>query len=216
MEKRDADDRPPRENGRRPRRPISRRGFLAGIGGAAAVAGALTSGSCSRAADAGPKPLSGETQITLRVNGEDRKVTVEPRTTLLDALRDRLDVTGPKKVCDRGECGACTVLMDGQPVYACLTLAVDAQGKQITTVEGIGTPDKMHPVQQAFVEHDALMCGFCTPGFVMSVKALLDRNPNPSPDNVRHALAGNICRCGTYPRVFEAALDAAKRVKGGA
>jgi aerobic-type carbon monoxide dehydrogenase small subunit (CoxS/CutS family) len=127
-------------------------------------------------------------------------------------MRDRLDpgVTGPKLVCDVGTCGACTVLMDGKPVYSCLVLAVDAVGKKLTTVEGLGTPENLNEVQKAFVEHDGLMCGFCTPGFVTTISAYLKKNSTPTLDQVREACKGNFCRCGTYPRVFEAALAAAK------
>jgi len=127
-------------------------------------------------------------------------------------MRDRLEpgITGPKLVCDQGTCGACTVIMDGKPVYSCLVLAVDAVGSKLTTVEGLGTPENMSAVQNAFVEHDGLMCGFCTPGFVTTVSAYLKQNSNPTLDEVREACKGNFCRCGTYPRVFEAALAAAK------
>jgi aerobic-type carbon monoxide dehydrogenase small subunit (CoxS/CutS family) len=155
---------------------------------------------------------AGTVTISLSINGAQRKVTVEPRTTLLSALRDRLQppLTGTKLVCDRGSCGACTVLLGGKPVYSCMTLAVDVVDKPIITIEGIADdPDHLHPVQAAFIEHDALQCGFCTPGFVMSVTHLLSDNPKPTLDDVRHACAGNVCRCGTYPRVFEAALAAA-------
>ena len=149
--------------------------------------------------------------ISLTINGAPRKVTVEPRTTLLDTLRNELDLTGAKPVCDRATCGACTVIMDGKPIYSCSVLAIDAEGKKITTVEGLGTPNNPNAVQAAFVEHDALMCGFCTPGFVTTISAYLKKNPNPSLDEVREACKGNFCRCGTYPRVFEAALAAAKQ-----
>jgi aerobic-type carbon monoxide dehydrogenase small subunit (CoxS/CutS family) len=146
------------------------------------------------------------------VNGQDIAVTVEPRVTLLSALRDYAEpgITGPKLVCGAGTCGACTVLLDGKPVYSCLVLAVDATNRKITTVEGLGTPENPNAVQAAFVENDALMCGFCTPGFVTTISAYLKKNPNPSLAEVREACKGNFCRCGTYPRVFEAALAAAK------
>jgi len=137
-------------------------------------------------------------------------VTVEPRVTLLRALRNHLDLTGAKEICDRGSCGGCTVLLDGKPIASCLMLAADAVGHDITTVEGIGTPEKMSPVQAAFVEADALQCGFCTPGFVVASTALLRQNPSPTLEQVKDGLAGNICRCGTYSRVFEAVLKAAK------
>lgn len=190
---------------------VSRRSLLAAAG-TAAIGGAA-------AAEAEPlfqDGLKGIVRIELKVNGSTRAVEVEPRTTLLDALRDRLDITGPKKICDRGSCGGCTVIRDGKTVYSCMMLAVDAVGAEITTVEGLGSPEHMSPVQAAFVEHDALMCGFCTPGFVTSCSALLQKNPNPTLEEVKAACSGNLCRCGTYPRVFEAALAAARKMKGGA
>jgi xanthine dehydrogenase YagT iron-sulfur-binding subunit len=197
---------------------VGRRKFFKGVGivGAGAVAGdLLILGSGSERVDAtGATPdLPGEVPVALHLNGERRSVRVEPRTTLLDALRDRLEppVTGPKLVCDQGACGACTVLLDGKPVLSCLVLALDVGDRKVTTVEGLGSPEKLSVVQASFVEHDAQMCGFCTPGFVTSVSALLDRNPNPTLDDVRAACQGNVCRCGTYTRVFEAALAAAKR-----
>jgi xanthine dehydrogenase YagT iron-sulfur-binding subunit len=193
----------------------SRRSFLKGVG--IAGAGAAVVDTLWIEAEAGEQrspqqTLSGSVKVVLDVNGAKRAVEVEPRTTLLNALRNHLDpaVTGPKLVCDMGTCGACTVLLDGKPVYSCLVLAVDAAGKEITTVEGLGSPDSPNSVQAAFVEHDALMCGFCTPGFVTTISAYLKKNPNPSLAEVREACKGNFCRCGTYPRVFEAALAAAK------
>lgn len=198
----------------------SRRRFLKGVGiagaGAALADHLLLKTEDSNAvaepgADAGT--VAGALSLTLDVNGQKRSVSVEPRTTLLSALRHNLDppLTGPKLVCDMGTCGACTVLMDGKPVYSCLVLAVDAAGKKLTTVEGLGSPENLSSVQKAFVEHDGLMCGFCTPGFVTTVTAYLKKNPNPTLDEVREACKGNFCRCGTYPRVFEAALAAAKK-----
>ena len=193
----------------------SRRKFLKGVGIAgagAAIADELWAEAEAKVTQAGAQTVSGATKVTLEVNGQKRAVEVEPRTTLLNALRNHLEpaVTGPKLVCDMGTCGACTVLLDGKPVYSCLVLAVDATNKKITTVEGLGSPEKPNAVQAAFVEHDALMCGFCTPGFVTTISAYLKKNPNPSLDEVREACKGNFCRCGTYPRVFEAALAAAK------
>lgn len=196
----------------------SRRKFLKGVGVAgagAALADSLLGREADAAAsklDAAGEPLSGSLNIALDVNGQKRTATVEPRTTLLNALRNHVDpgVTGPKLVCDMGTCGACTVIMEDQPVYSCLVLAVDAVGKKLTTVEGLGSPESMNQVQKAFVEHDGLMCGFCTPGFVTTISAYLKHNPNPTLEQVREACKGNFCRCGTYPRVFEAALAAAK------
>ncbi len=144
------------------------------------------------------------------MNGAPRQVTVEPRVTLLAALRDHLDLTGAKQVCDRGACGACTVLLDGEPVKSCLMLAADAEGHEITTVEGLGTPEALSPLQQAFVDADAMQCGFCTPGFVVAGTAFLAKHPDPSLDEVKHGLAGNLCRCGTYGRIFEAVQKAAR------
>jgi xanthine dehydrogenase YagT iron-sulfur-binding subunit len=196
----------------------SRRKFLKGVGVAGAGAALVdhiiapdTTAATKKSIIDG-QPVSGNVDIVLNVNGAKRNVNVEPRTTLLNALRNHLEpaVTGPKLVCDMGSCGACTVLMDGKNVYSCLVLAVDAVGKKLTTVEGFGTPEKMSAVQAAFVEHDGLMCGFCTPGFVTTISAYLKKNANPTLDEVREACKGNFCRCGTYPRVFEAALAAAK------
>jgi xanthine dehydrogenase YagT iron-sulfur-binding subunit len=197
----------------------SRRRFLKGVGlvGAGAVIAEQlleTELRGSRAAAANENaPVRGTVEVALQVNGDERRVTVEPRTTLLNALRNHLDpsITGPKLVCDMGTCGACTVLLDDKPVYACLVLAVDAVGKKITTVEGLGTPERPNAVQSAFVEQDALMCGFCTPGFVTTLSAYLKQHPQPTLAGVREACKGNFCRCGTYPRVFEAALAAAKQ-----
>lgn len=194
----------------------SRRDFLKGVGIAgagAAIADQLwTEAEAKAESQKKPNVMSGEGKIVLNVNGEQRSVQVEPRTTLLNALRNHLEpaVSGPKLVCDMGTCGACTVLIDDKPVYSCLVLAVDAANKKITTAEGLGTPEKPNAVQAAFVEHDALMCGFCTPGFVTTISAYLKKHPNPSLDEVREACKGNFCRCGTYPRVFEAALAAAR------
>ena len=158
----------------------------------------------------------GAVAITLTINGKPMKATVEPRETLLDVLRNHLDLTGAKRVCDRGTCGACSVLVGGKVMYACSILAIDAQGKAITTIEGFAmSGDKPHPVVQAFVNHDAQQCGYCTPGFVVASKAFLDRNPSPTYDQVKDGLGGNLCRCGTYVGIRKAVLEAAKVVKGG-
>ena len=197
---------------------VSRRGFLKGMGvgsvatGLIAAAGPKGLFAAEREAVAGP----GEVPVTLRINGQARELSVEPRTTLLDALRNRLDLTGSKKVCDRGTCGSCTVLLDGEPAYACSILALEAEGREITTIEGLGTPQRMSALQQAFVEHDGQQCGFCTPGFVVACSAFLDTHPDPNLEEVRAGLGGNLCRCGTYAGVTAAALDAAKAMKGGA
>ena len=196
----------------------SRRDFLRGSGLAAATAvltapavAALDEGEAG--GDDGPaKVVSGEVALTLKVNGEDLSCRIETRSTLLDTLRDRLGVTGPKRVCDRASCGACTVILDGDAVYACTTLAISCRGKAIETVEGFDAGEKGVP--HAFHQADGLMCGYCTPGFVTACKALLDKNPDPSPEEVRRGLDGNICRCGTYVGVIEAALAAARSIKG--
>ena len=194
----------------------SRRDFLRGSGLAAASAVLTTQARAAVDAVAADEPeiklYSGEVPLTLKVNGQEKSCTVEPRCTLLDTLRNRLDVTGPKRVCDRGSCGACTTIVDGEPVYSCTTLAIACQGKTVETVESFDT--KETGVPHAFHQHDGLMCGYCTPGFVTACKAMLDKNPNPTLDEVRKGLDGNICRCGTYIGVLEAALAAAKAMKG--
>lgn len=196
----------------------SRRTFLKGVGVAAVSAETMLADSTKAVeppppgADALNTPIEGPVKITLNVNDQARAVTVEPRTTLLSAMRDRLEppITGAKLVCNEATCGGCTVLLDGKPVFGCSVLACDAVGKKVTTVEGLGTPDKMNAVQKAFVEKDAMMCGFCTPGFVTTISALLAKNPNPTEEQVREACRGNFCRCGTYPHVFAAAQAAAQ------
>jgi aerobic-type carbon monoxide dehydrogenase small subunit (CoxS/CutS family) len=147
--------------------------------------------------------------ITLIVNGKLHTLSVEPRVVLADALRDRLGLTGTKVVCGRGACGACTVLLDGQSACSCLLLAAEVEGRKITTIEGLAADGRLAPIQEAFVAADALQCGFCTSGMVMSCKALLDRNPRPSREEIRHAVSGNLCRCGTYPHVIDAVERAA-------
>ncbi|MFB6285742.1 MAG: (2Fe-2S)-binding protein [Candidatus Bipolaricaulia bacterium] len=150
--------------------------------------------------------------IRLTVNGDRYDLSVEPRTTLLDALRDELGLTGAKKGCDQGTCGTCTVLVDGKAIYACMTLALECEGREIETIEGMSTEDELHPIQLSFIEHDALQCGFCTPGQIMSVKGLLDADAHPTEADVERAVAGNLCRCGAYPKIVQAALDAARRL----
>lgn len=150
----------------------------------------------------------GQVIVTLNVNGLDRKVAVEPRATLLDTLREKLKLTGAKRVCDRGECGACTVIMDGDPVYACLILAVAAHGRKIETIESLRRGQELHPIQQSFLDNDAMQCGFCTPGQILSAKALLDRNPRPGRDEIRKGMCGNLCRCGAYPKILKAVEQA--------
>lgn len=195
---------------------LSRRGFLKGIGVTSVATGFITPSALDQALAQESKVAGpGEIPVTLKINGQDRQLNIEPRVTLLDALRNRLDLTGAKKVCDRGTCGACTVLVDGQPVYACSMLAVEAAGKQITTIEGIGDPARLNEIQKAFVHHDAQQCGFCTPGFVMASTAFVRRHPGATVDQVRQGLGGNLCRCGTYAGMMLAVVDAAKAAKGG-
>ncbi len=149
-------------------------------------------------------------ETELRVNGQSHTVQIPTTRTLLDALRSDLGLTGTKKVCDQGQCGACTVLRDGMAVYACLTLAVECDGQEITTIEGLAAPDgTLHPIQQAFLDCDGLQCGFCTPGQVLAAKALLDRHPHPTAADIAHGMAGNLCRCGAYPGIVRAVEQAA-------
>jgi len=147
--------------------------------------------------------------MRLIVNGAAHDVTAPAHETLLVTLRERLELTGTKLVCGRGECGACTVLVDERAVYSCLTLTAGCDGRRITTIEGVGRADALHPMQQAFIEHDAVQCGFCTPGQVLAAIALLDKNPNPTQAEVRRGMSGNLCRCGTYPKIVQAVLSAA-------
>lgn len=199
-----------------PRSTLSRRSFLKGAGGVAA-GGVLAQEGLARppapAQDEGPALLEGPTRVEFTLNGESASVEVEPRTTLLSALRTRLAQphTGAKEVCDRGTCGACTVLLDDEPVYACLTLAVTVAGRAVRTVEGLAEGGVPSAVQTAMVAEDGMMCGFCTPGFVMSMTACLERNPGASEAELRAACRGNLCRCGTYPHVFRAGLDVARQ-----
>ena len=193
---------------------FSRRGFIRGVG---IGSGALGTGLLEREATAAPAEAKivgpGPVPITLNINGQTVSLKVEPRVTLLDAMRNNLDMTGAKRVCDRGVCGACTVIMNGKTVYACNVLAIDAQGKKIETIEGLAAPGQLHPVSAAFWNNDAQQCGYCTPGFVMAAKGFLDENPNPTMDQVKHGLGGNICRCGTYMGVRQAVLEASKTMK---
>lgn len=192
---------------------FSRRDFLK-ISGISA-AGPLVSKVGLFATEAEPVVRGpGKVPIALTINGQKYTAQLEPRVTLLDALRDEFGLTGAKRVCDRGACGACTVIMDGKTVYSCSILAIDAQSKQITTVESLREGDTLHPIQQAFVDNDAQQCGFCTPGFVMACKSLLDHHPNPTPEQVVTGLSGNFCRCGTYVGMRAAVKQAAAATKG--
>jgi xanthine dehydrogenase YagT iron-sulfur-binding subunit len=191
---------------------VSRRSFLKSFGTTAAaaataqvevVAQELQNANAEKPYGPGPVP------ITLKVNGQPLQLELEPRVTLLEALRNHSNHTGAKEVCDRATCGACTALLDGTPIYSCSKLAIEAQGHEITTIEGLAKEGELSSVQQAFIEQDGLMCGYCTPGFVLSVTALLNKTPKPTAEQLKHACAGNLCRCGTYPRVMQAVFKAA-------
>jgi aerobic-type carbon monoxide dehydrogenase small subunit (CoxS/CutS family) len=175
-----------------------------------AVVGAVAAGVPTRPSETGGRALGpGAVSLELEVNGRPERLTVEPRVTLADALRDRLGLTGTKVVCGRGACGACTVLVDGETMCSCLLLAAEMPGRRIITVEGLAADGRLSPIQEAFVAADALQCGFCTSGMVVSCKALLEKNPRPNREAIREAVSGNLCRCGTYPHVFDAVERAA-------
>jgi aerobic-type carbon monoxide dehydrogenase small subunit (CoxS/CutS family) len=193
---------------------VSRRNFLKSTG-VVSIAATIIEPAAGLAAETGPPEVGpGEVPVRLNVNGKQVDLMIEPRVTLLDALRMRADQTGNKRGCDRGACGACTMLVDGRTVYACSTLAIEVQGKQIRNVDGLASGGKLHPVQQAFCDKDALMCGFCTPGFIMASVGLLEKHPNATPEQIRKGLDGNICRCGTFTRIFEA-VSSVKGVQRG-
>ncbi len=205
------------ELGEKSGKGFSRRQFIKGSG-LAVGAGVLANEGLLKAAGIEVAPgVSGPgvVPVRLKINGREHSLRLQPRVTLLDALRNHLDLTGAKKVCDRATCGACTVILDGRPVYACTVLAIEAQGHAIETIEGIAPAHKLHPVSQSFVDNDAQQCGFCTSGFVMAVKSYLDHHPHPTYDEAKAALNGNLCRCGTYMGIRRAVLEAATKEKGG-
>jgi xanthine dehydrogenase YagT iron-sulfur-binding subunit len=193
---------------------VTRRGFLGGVGAVAAAAGVVRRG------EAVPEITDPEAmvRVALSINGRLHRLLVEPRWTLLFVLRERLGITGTKAGCERGECGSCTVLIDGRPRYACMTLALEAEGTEIETVEGLLDGEALGTVQRAFVEEDAFQCGYCTPGQIMSAEGLLRSNPAPNPDEIHRAMSGNLCRCGAYAHITKAIRRAAelKGAKGGA
>jgi len=194
---------------------FSRRDFLKSAG-VSSLAATVASVAEVEAQTAGPRVVGpGEVPVTLTVNGKRLDLRIEPRVTLLDAFRMRADLTGNKRVCDRGQCGACTMIVDGRTRYSCSTLAIDVQGMQIRTIDGLANGNTLHPVQQAFCDKDALMCGFCTPGFIMASVALLEKTPKPTEDQLRKGLDGNICRCGTFVRIREAVMSVAQGVTRG-
>lgn len=189
----------------------SRRTFLKGLGTAAMTAAAAQTQAVAAELEKmnAEKVLGpGAVPVTLKVNGETLKLNLEPRVTLLDALRNYSSLTGAKEGCDRASCGACTVLMDDLPIYSCQKLAIEAQGHEITTIEGLAKDGNLSPVQQAFVDRDAMQCGYCTPGFIMSVTGLLKWNPKPTAEEAIHACSGNLCRCGTHPHILQAVFQA--------
>jgi carbon-monoxide dehydrogenase small subunit/xanthine dehydrogenase YagT iron-sulfur-binding subunit len=204
-----------KDNQEVPKKGISRRGFLRGAGLTTAGTVVLQTGVLGKE---GLESNQNETlgpdtvKISMTINGKSRKMAIEPRTTLAEALRDHLQLTGTKVVCDRGSCSACTVWIDDVPVNSCITFAMDVGDREVTTVEGLADGDILHPVQQAFIDHDATQCGYCTPGMIMSTAHLLKENGNPTLEDVKHATRGNYCRCGTYPHVFKATLAAAKKM----
>ena len=190
---------------------VDRRTFLKGLGTSAVAVASVKVGAMADEINkaSGPGPQGpGAVPVTLTINGQKTDFHLEPRVTLLDALRNYGPLTGTKEVCDRATCGACTVLIDGKPTYSCMKLAIDAQGREITTIEGLAKDGALTPVQQAFIDCDALMCGFCTPGFVLVTTALLAENPQPTEGEIKRACAGNLCRCGTYPHVIKAVQKA--------
>ena len=193
---------------------FTRRDFLKGFGsgtlGAAIAPKLLAQKSESIQTQEGEVPVYAKKQIKFTVNAKEYSLVVEAQETLLDVLRDKLNLTGAKKVCDRGECGGCTVLMDGNPIYSCMYLAYRADGAKITTIEGLAQNDKLRPIQQAFIDKDAYQCGFCTPGFIMASEAILKKNPNPNLEEIKKGLSGNLCRCGNYTKIFQAVDQAAK------
>ena len=201
--------------GRR-RTALSRRGFFGSVAVGATEAAILTVPGGAGAQPAPPPPADAESVgIVLNINGRSHSLRVEPRWTLLNVLRDRLGLTGTKSGCERGECGACTVLIDGVARYSCLTLAVEAAGAQITTLEGLMHGEELGPVQQAFAEEDAFQCGYCTPGQIVNTEALLRKTPAPTMEQIREGMSGNLCRCGTYAHIFRAVEKASQLRKGG-
>jgi len=192
----------------------TRRDFLKGFGsgtlGAAIAPKLLAQKAESIQTKEGEVPVYAKKKIKFTVNAKDYALVVEPQETLLDVLRDKLNLTGAKKTCDRGECGGCTVLLDGNPIYSCMYLAIRTDGAKITTIEGMASKDKLHPLQQAFIDKDAYQCGFCTPGFIMASEALLKKKPNPNLDQIKKGLSGNLCRCGNYTKIYQAVDQASK------
>jgi xanthine dehydrogenase YagT iron-sulfur-binding subunit len=207
------------ENSRKKKKTVTRRAFLQSLSSGAVGAGVASRvlGKEPRSIQSGPGEMEvfSSKRIALTVNGKKVGFETEPGETLLQVLRDRLRLTGAKRTCNRGECGGCTVLLDGNPVYSCHILAIQAEGKDILTVEGLASGDKLHPVQQAFIDKDSYQCGFCTPGFIMSSVALLSKNKQPSLDEIKAGLAGNLCRCGNYQKIHAAVAAASDAMRRG-
>jgi xanthine dehydrogenase YagT iron-sulfur-binding subunit len=194
---------------------FSRRTFVASVAGTAAAIPLTARGAGGPANTAATRDPSLSVDMTLRVNGEDRALSIDARTTVLDALREHLGLTGSKKGCDHGQCGACTVLVDGRRVVSCLTLAIATQGKDITTIEGLASGDTLHPMQQAFIDQDAFQCGYCTPGQIISAIACVKEGHADSDDEIREYMSGNICRCAAYPNIVAAVKQAAPLIRKG-
>jgi xanthine dehydrogenase YagT iron-sulfur-binding subunit len=196
---------------------ISRRKFIAGFGtgviGGAMMPGVLTAKKTPKV-EADSQTQEGKVKLSLKVNGKPVRVLIEPQTTLAQLLRDHLQLTGTKIVCNHGECGSCTVLLNNKAVYSCHILALDAAGQEVTTIEGLLSGETLHPLQEAFIEHDGLQCGFCTPGQIMAARALLLKFPKPTREQVQQEMAGNICRCSAYPNIVKSVLAAAEKISG--
>jgi aerobic-type carbon monoxide dehydrogenase small subunit (CoxS/CutS family) len=199
------------EKGKESRLQVSRRDFLKGLGASTVAAAMITTPGLNTEAEAALAKGVRETTIQMEINGRTYRLMVKSNWTLLDVLRRELGLTGTKNSCDRGSCGACTVIMDGKAVYACALLAVEADKRKITTIEGLSEGEKLHPIQSAFIREDALQCGFCTPAMIMTTKALLDSNPRPSENDVKEALSGTICRCAAYPKIIKAVMSAGQK-----
>ena len=195
-------------------RKFTRRKFIKGVGTGVAGAYAFVPGieRISKKIIDETLDEEGKSQLSLIVNGKRIKTKVEPRTTLAELLRDKLKLTGTKIVCNQGECGSCTVLLDGKAVYSCHMLALDADGREVTTIEGLLTGEKLSPVQEAFIDHDGIQCGFCTPGQIMSAQALLNKNPRPTKEQILDGMSGNICRCAAYPNIIKSVVAAAEKL----
>jgi xanthine dehydrogenase YagT iron-sulfur-binding subunit len=196
------------------KRSISRRKFLKDVGAGVVGGTLITKGIKAKPVEKDQqedfKASVRKVPLSLKVNGKQVYIHIEPNTTLLEVIRDQLHLTGTKLVCNQGECGACTVLLDGEAIYSCHFLAMDAANKEVTTIEGLLTGEELHPLQEAFIEHDGMQCGFCTPGQVLSAQALLLKNPNPNREEVTEAMSGNLCRCAAYPKIIDSVIGGSK------